>query len=108
MGDLIGVEAMGTVPMGDAGTFMKNLTDEGQSLDQIQIYLKSITSVIIPCPVMYGPILEVTSKGHGGTYAKHHQRGSGVCPGGGHQDRWQCMGEESIQCCQLTPSPSRR
>lgn len=31
----MGVDAMGNEPVTDAGTFMKNLTDEGQSLDQI-------------------------------------------------------------------------
>lgn len=31
----IGVDAMGNEQVTDAGTFMKNLTDEGQSLDQI-------------------------------------------------------------------------
>ena len=31
----MGVDAMGNEPVTDAGIFMKNLTDEGQSLDQI-------------------------------------------------------------------------
>ena len=33
LADLIGTNAMGTEPLKDPGTFMKNLTDEGQFLD---------------------------------------------------------------------------